>query len=982
MNMFLLWNEDANINVDSLTWTNMTSTVSSRRKRSETFLSRAVSEDGLFVAYAGCKTAAVIAVFLWAMPQVANSATTANSQAALATIQYFGATASVLYTAAASLPPDAAEGTKLQEVAAAAYKEIQTGKAASQFTAATADFTGSALAYASALDPEPLSRTVAAVASYGVHKTGEYAGQTILEQAQRKSLEIVKEGLQQSHYTAEQLSTMPKAKLQDTISELRVGNTTIRALLKDQPDILELVQANAVDFAQQEGAAALLQVQSNNASISVLKSDLVETAKDLSDYQQQTDTQLSQISAGLSELSAAASKVQSDITSIRAAASENAESTQVLAQISYQGWSPSQKLAALQSNMFPELGETEKSQAIDALQAQVRLQNAVGNLQNLSSDLTNVRQIANNLGVNPSVIDAVAKGQEVVEGLADFATGNYLGAIASVTGLVGMSKPDPEAARFAALYGYLGAHFSEIDRHLTEIENLQKQTIDQLAEVGKELSLIDAKLTKVDKDVLINGDMLRNLILAEWDQCDALMQGSLGGNRYIASNQQVLALSSSGLAISRLGRCYRTYVDYFDVTIRTGRLKGSMLDVGAFNDVPSPAQTDLQKNADALQARYESARLFYFEVDPLSFKHQAYNVARLADPSPDVATAAKRDAALSRNMSSLDALTCDEKALLNVSLIGLLCGAKTDGSPDAADWQRVLNSTAIGPQASAIIDYGIVVSQFIDLATVAQDGSVIFSSEHDLRAITNLGPSKSMRDGASQNKGLDILLRALILAQAQVVQQSATYGDVTAETVEEQLYDPNTNAFVTDRSKATAIQQHALDVMKGNPVVARNAVMLGIRRAITTSETGKQSVTQSTFYALAISAYKGSRACLEDPVAADKLQRLLPGWHFSIRGSQKDTSAGGALENCPVASPIGDYTEGVSVEFGDFYVKAPAPGIISAGIFEYPAGLSFAIGVRNKIIDQIVRLRIGRLVDSEETAISLLSSGCLSGKCH
>jgi hypothetical protein len=59
--------------------------------------------------------------------------------------------------------------------------------------------------------------------------------------------------------------------------------------------------------------------------------------------------------------------------------------------------------------------------------------------------------------------------REIVGSFASAVTGNYLGAIVSLTSAFGGPKPDPEQERFNAIMGAL----REIDKKLTKIIELQ-----------------------------------------------------------------------------------------------------------------------------------------------------------------------------------------------------------------------------------------------------------------------------------------------------------------------------------------------------------------------------------------------------------------------------------------------------------------------------------------------------------------------------
>jgi hypothetical protein len=160
------------------------------------------------------------------------------------------------------------------------------------------------------------------------------------------------------------------------------------------------------------------------------------------------------------------------------AVTTNTGAVRALAQISYSGWTTSQKLQAVQSGLFPELEEKQKVALIDSLKADQAQENLISGLQTASQDLGNLASIAHNIGLPPDVVKGLQGAQIAMTGVAQFATGNYLGAVASLTSLVGLGAPDAAAERQAAMMEYLQQQFAVVNKKLDKIIDLQVKTLN------------------------------------------------------------------------------------------------------------------------------------------------------------------------------------------------------------------------------------------------------------------------------------------------------------------------------------------------------------------------------------------------------------------------------------------------------------------------------------------------------------------------
>jgi hypothetical protein len=102
-----------------------------------------------------------------------DSEVTGQGKAAVALVSYFGATAGALYSLGKANAELHIPGDAYQDLARRVAYEIDSGRAASALTRAPFDLTADLLASGAIVDPEPTTKVVAALGSYGARKFGE-----------------------------------------------------------------------------------------------------------------------------------------------------------------------------------------------------------------------------------------------------------------------------------------------------------------------------------------------------------------------------------------------------------------------------------------------------------------------------------------------------------------------------------------------------------------------------------------------------------------------------------------------------------------------------------------------------------------------------------------------------------------------------------------------------------------------------------------
>jgi hypothetical protein len=242
-----------------------------------------------------------------------------------------------------------------------------------------------------------------------------------------------------------------------------------------------------------------------------------------------------------------------------------------------------------------------------------------------------------------------------------------------------------------------------------------------------------------------------------------------------------------------------------------------------------------------------------------------------------------------------------------------------------------------------------------------------------------------MLEAIKERRGDKTLERLDWLAHAYLVQQAVAYGDVTTKAVVETLYDKEARVLRTVGTDD--LTKKALTAVKANPVLARNVVMVAMRRALSANTV--TGLPQVTLYKRAVASFTGGKACQQDPVQKYNLDLLLPNWNLEWRPEQAEIDAApNELSSCKAADPNLDIGSGLVVVFPElqFDVKAPSPRALETGEFERPPPLTLALAYRDKVAGERMLRHVDQYVTSEkgvarhDFAKSLLSRGCFAGK--
>ncbi|RZL03834.1 MAG: hypothetical protein EOP36_03055 [Rubrivivax sp.] len=939
-------------------------------------------------------------------PILAVAETPGKGEIAVSLMNFGATTGTAIYQAYAAQETAKADGTEFQILARQVAAKTAEGRAASAAVSGPLQVVEAGLTYAAVLDPEPTTKVIAALGAYGARKLGEAAGAAIYDAAEKQALGYLAEGLSKVALSPAQLQAMSPESFATAVADIKVGDKAMREVLADQPKALALLQSHAEDLRSNIGVAAMLEAKKTSEDVATVRAKLSGTASNLQAFREETAKRLGQLQTTVDELGKQAAETNSRLQGLEESVAGNTKAIQSLAQISSQSWTTDQKLAALKSGLFPDLSETQRQKVEQALLSKQQTERLVSTLESTARDFGYVANIAQKLGVDPAVVDIAQKGQVIATGIAQFASGNYLGAISSLAGLGGIGAPDAGAVRHKQLMDYLGREFGAINEKLVHLDKQLYQVLGKLEVVDRRLQNIEGKLDAIERTLLVNTAALQTLLSAPWQPCHALL-GALNNATEVTDPTAYRLIIESSTNRGALTKCYQQHADFFNATVKTVNWGGGLLDFSTFPGDQIASGYTLAE-FDALRTRslsaHSSARAFvlHYIQEKSNLRSPAGYFAAIAETSPTLKRSTQRLAQVDHEREKFESATCHVNGemkpagVLNNALSRFVCFGATESRPPLAQrWTAVISSPLLGPQAYQFAQLGITIAPLTALTYSDARGNDAVISEAELRALVSKGiVSPGVKAAHRERRQQQLLSDISLLAHANAIQQSLLYGDFVVQSATDVLYDNAARALKSDPTKMSPLERAAFDALAKNEVLARNVVMAAIRRALETKANtdpndpdSSTAIISSIYYAYGVDQFKVKGSCSNPEAYSGFLRAALPSWTFVLRATPSEAAKGGPLEGCTVSSAE-DGGSGVGILFGGRFVSAPIPTVLPEGILEAPTSLKAAQALISQISEkQAIASLVEYAVRSKDRAVddnflnSVLASGCFGVAC-
>lgn len=350
-----------------------------------------------------------------------------------------------------------------------------------------------------------------------------------------------------------------------SVEDLLADPERIGRVLRERDQFLKDIKARAkasgddrlLDVASEALEAFAANVETTEFETLVATAGTVaDLDKRFADFAEEMTDSLERVEGRLGEQANLIGSIQSDVTALRdqvVVLDEKIDTLganqDLIVDFMFSGLGAAEKAAALRSGLLdrrivcpPERDDCDreavKAAMIERFETDARIKENVALAGDILKGINDVSTIATNLN-----LDIGQDGQKALEvaGAAinayiGFMAGDYLGAVASVTGIF-RKKSDPDAERFKIMMKFLQEQFAAVNRQLQTIQENQKKIFDAVVGLSQQLETVylelDGRLARMEFEQRQISDNLKQLVWAPWQSCFsvyayALQNGHVG----------------------------------------------------------------------------------------------------------------------------------------------------------------------------------------------------------------------------------------------------------------------------------------------------------------------------------------------------------------------------------------------------------------------------------------------------------------------
>lgn len=386
----------------------------------------------------------------------------------------------------------------------------------------------------------------------GVLRAGvEMGNQSLNDYAEKKSREYlvgIADQLVSESGAGDFDSLVKNPKLiEDTLvnSSKFLSDVRIRAQSTNDPALLSTVAASIAQVADTKAVAAYrlaedvaVDAAKQAEDIAQLDSKYSKFANTVHDEFVKANTRLDNhqrrlvgLETDVADLGAAVGEMQNQI-------GELGKNQDLIADFVFTRMTPSEKVHALKSGLLDKriqcpVGKqscnrnTVRAAMVARYSKEAKVQDTIKSIGGVVSNANTALKIANDLGleVPKEISTAVSVATAGFNAFTSFTTGNYLGAISSITGLFG-SKKDPAAERHKQMMALLKRNFKQINTKLDGLQKGQTRILEGLVQVSEQIHTLhvemNARFRALDFRLDLIDKQLRQLIWKPWASCNTV----------------------------------------------------------------------------------------------------------------------------------------------------------------------------------------------------------------------------------------------------------------------------------------------------------------------------------------------------------------------------------------------------------------------------------------------------------------------------
>lgn len=674
---------------------------------------------------------------------------------------------------------------------------------------------------------------VATVARYGNEKFASY----LADDGKQRALGVFSAGLQK-------MSTSDKKKFDNYIAQNKPeqaaklfddrtkGLSKLSQSLKDYPGADAVARDYVTKILGDTTSTALILAGKSYALAGNVDERLKNHILTTQTFTRTLGTRVDSLHQSIRGVNQEINQVTSDLLSLRGDQTATAHQVRVIEEIMFEQLPPAAKLKLLEGGAKPGLTSEQRNLTERYLRLEIKKAEVSAIAGQVVSVVSDVNSIMSNLGIeDKGLSDAARYGSAASSALSQAMTGNYLGAIVSITGVFGPAKPDPVQQQFKAVF----AELSKINAKLDEIIELQKSTLKAIEQLSAQLALVERnlhdRLDRIDFELkVINAATLITLwgeyqpCMLAWDKrnIDAydfdthnLSFKSLRGLQNFVGNEWGQAFTCASKLRGTFSHL-RNAADFGNPL----RLEFAM---SLIAEAPPPGEDLTYVKSDihnfVTNVHEPSANFLINSWAERNAKTKTWGSVTgafglLAAPVRTSRDLQSRIEMLDSGKSVLTEQDCKNSSLLHSRAKLLLCA---DGTEDRAVRRTnvFLRQPIIRDQVAHLVKWAGMMSSPSEFAPGGSPNAPPATLDQLLSrtAVPVTAP------------GVEILEGALMMSDISIAQQAMVYGDLTAYFILETLWDPSKKTF---KEPSTPREKEALQLVnnKNNPWLSRNVALL------------------------------------------------------------------------------------------------------------------------------------------------------------
>jgi hypothetical protein len=660
----------------------------------------------------------------------------------------------------------------------------------------------------------------------------------------RKRDDLVRAG----NNSYEALQGLPPNEIKQRLQQSTNLFDELRTMFAGDPAAEKLAENLVIESIKNTSLATLDSVRQNQERVAGVETRVADMTRAFVRFEQRTSAALERHGQAIGELQGAVGELQRAVSSLDLRLRTQERDQAVIADFVFDRMDPDAKVAALQGGFLAERfacadggsscdAAKLKTDLVARFKAEAKVQQISAEIRSGVAMLSNVATIASNIGLNiPRLDQAVNMGSVAVAAFEQFASGNYIGAIASVTGIFA-ARTDPAAERHKALMNYLGQQFERLNAKIDAILENQKKLLEAIGGLSQQMETyyqaLDERLARMEFELRRVSEAARTAAWAPWASCHGLY-------RLVVENESVYRYVTRGdfarvehiwSVANRFGLPARHCIDLAltkPISLAQPHWFGNFLSAAQAVTFSPPMLPPTEASKFHTRSQLEA-----FVADVFAPAHQlterrirasnltwARAMPLLAAPPPTLADARDRtgDAAKAAGAALPSASPCDPGGpLVESRLRRLLCASAA--GPDAVASQ-ILAEPLVADHAVELSEWLLVAARLVDILDQTTNAFV--------------SPEKLINWAAStpgeRSAGRGIVADAQLMLDVATASYTLLYGEMAARAALDALLAPASTDAEQEKKRQAELEP-VRGLLRSNSYLAANAAMLRLHDA-------------------------------------------------------------------------------------------------------------------------------------------------------